>query len=120
MAKANPNPLPSRRVAAPTPPKVQPTVAPAPTKAADDEADLQAIGRNVHYVVEGDTLIMYINVSETALRNAPGSKCPPGKNPATHVSNPVIASSKGFQYIEGVYPDKVLGISLNIIAKDPN
>lgn len=78
--------------------------------------------RNISWQFEGEgaarTLVLLINVSQQALAGA--SKSATKVNPQTGNTsggNPVISSSGGFQYMDGVFENMQLGVSVNIIAK---
>lgn len=76
------------------------------------------IGRNVFYEVEGDTLVLLINISDAAVSGAPLSAPDPAK--PNKVRNPVVGTTGGFKYFQGLVSNgSDLGISVNIIAKAP-
>lgn len=97
--------LPSRK--APAAP-----AAPAPVDTS--VAASGSLGRNVNYGIEGEgdnlTLVLLINISDAAVRDAPKSE----------KGNPVMSTSAGFKYLDGLLPNgQQIGVSLNIIAKAP-
>lgn len=79
------------------------------------------IGRNVNYEIEGEgnmrTLVLLINISEAAVTGAPKSK--PNAQTGKGGGNPVLSTTNGFTYLDGLLPHgQQIGIGLNIIAKD--
>jgi hypothetical protein len=73
------------------------------------------LGRNVSYEIEGDTLILMVNIGPDAVRAAIPSK--PNPQTGKGGGNPVMASTGGFQYLKGILANRDLGISVNVFTK---
>lgn len=94
---------------------------PAAPPTAVDTVVSGVLGRNVNYEIEGEgdsrTLVLLINISPAAVTGAPRSK--PNAQTGKGGGNPVLSSTSGFAYLDGLLPHgQQIGIGLNIIAKD--
>lgn len=88
-------------------------VAPAP--AAPAPTPVISLGRNVSYEIDGDTLYLMVNIGPDAVKAAIPSK--PNATTGKGGGNPVLASTAGFKYLQGIFPGRDLGISVNVFTK---
>ena len=108
MASSNIKTLPVRKMASAT-------SANSATPQSAPPSSIALLGRNVSYELQGDTLILYMNISPTSVTNAPLSKPAVGK--PNSGGNPVVSSTGGFKYQpELIVNGLQLGISVNVIA----
>ena len=88
---------------------------PPPQASPPTRTEPAPLGRNVYYQIQGDTLILLVDMGKEAQEAAPLSKENP--NMPNKVRNPVLSTTSGFSYIPGSFHGKRVGVNMNAILK---